>query len=51
MVTVEKAADVIPKVSGVVAKNENGGVDELISQALGNGLDVPEGSLASLNEK
>ncbi len=30
MVTVEKAADVIPKVSGVVAKNGNGGVDELI---------------------
>lgn len=32
MVTVEKAADVIPKVSGVVAKNDNndnGGVDEL----------------------
>jgi hypothetical protein len=25
-----------------------GGVDELISQALSNGLDVPEGSLASL---
>jgi len=36
---------------GVRVGRTLGGVDELISQALGNGLDVPEGSLASLNEK
>jgi hypothetical protein len=34
--------------NGIRVGRTLGGVDQLISQALSNGLDVPEGSLASL---